>query len=85
VGIGLTVPLTVFLAATLRKHVPGYNAGTGYGMHINPGISVRDVARRLLIPEEEVRLILVNGVHTDWDTLLKGDERLAFFPPIGGG
>jgi len=85
VGIGLAVPLKVFLAATLRKHVSGYDAGTGCGMQIDPGTSVRDVAQQLLIPEEEVRLILVNGVHTGWDTLLKGDERVAFFPPVGGG
>jgi sulfur-carrier protein len=79
------MPLTVLLAATLRKYVPGYDAGTGYIMQIEDGTSVRDLAQRLFIPEQEVKLIMVNGVHADWDTMLKGDERVAYFPPVGGG
>jgi molybdopterin converting factor small subunit len=79
------MPLTVLLAATLRKYIPGYDAGTGYAMQIEGGSSVREVAQRLFIPEQEVKLIMVNGVHADWDTVLSGDERVAYFPPIGGG
>jgi molybdopterin converting factor small subunit len=79
------MPLTVLLAATLRKYVSGYDAGIGYTIQIKDGASVRDVAQRLLIPEQEVKLIMVNGVHADWDTVLKGDERVAYFPPVGGG
>jgi sulfur-carrier protein len=77
--------LTVLLAATLRKYVPGYDAASGHAMAIAHGTSVRDVAQRLLIPEQEVKLIMVNGVHADWETMLTGDERLALFPPVGGG
>ena len=77
--------LTVLLAATLRKYVPGYDAGAGHAMAVDQGATVRDVAQHLLIPEEEVKLIMVNGVHADWDTVLNGDERLALFPPVGGG
>ena len=77
--------LTILLAATLRKYVHGYDAATGHAMALDHGTTVRDVARRLLIPEEEVKLVMVNGVHADWDTVLNGDERLALFPPVGGG
>jgi molybdopterin synthase sulfur carrier subunit len=77
--------LTVLLAATLRKYIPGYDAANGHAMAIDHGTTVRDVAQHLLIPEEEVKLIMVNGVHADWDTVLNGDERLALFPPVGGG
>jgi sulfur-carrier protein len=76
---------TVFLAATLRKYVPGYDGATGYPMDIEAGASVRDVAQRLGIPEDEVKLIMINGVGSKWETILKGDERVAFFPPVGGG
>ena len=79
------MPLTVLLAATLRKYLPGYDAAIGHAMPIDPGTSVRDVARSLLIPEEEVKLIMVNGIHADWDTVLKENDRLALFPPVGGG
>ncbi|MHC1724617.1 MAG: MoaD/ThiS family protein [Syntrophobacteraceae bacterium] len=75
----------LMLAATLRKYVPGYNGETGYFTHIQPGSTVRDLARLLHIAEEEVKLIMVEGVAADWDTVLVGRERVAFFPPVGGG
>jgi sulfur-carrier protein len=77
--------LKVLLAATLRRHVPGYDAATGVAMEIAPGGCVRDVAEKLRVPEDEVRVIMVNGVAARWDTPLRGDDRVAFFPPVGGG
>ena len=79
------MPLTILLAATLRKYLPGYDAAIGHEILIEPGTSVRDVARSLLIPEQEVKLIMINGTHADWDTVLKENDRLALFPPVGGG
>jgi sulfur-carrier protein len=79
------MPLTVFLAATLRKYLAGYDAATGYAMAIDQGTSIREVAEHLSIPEQEVKLIMVNGAHADWETVLTGNERLALFPPVGGG
>lgn len=79
------MPLQVFLAATLRKYLPGYDAGTGHSMEVLEGTVVRDVAQNLGIPEEEVKIVMVNGIGAKLDTLLKGDERVALFPPVGGG
>lgn len=77
--------LKVFVAATLRKYLPGYDAGVGHDLEVAPGAMVRDVARLLGIPEEEVKLIMVNGIGSGWETILRGDERVALFPPVGGG
>jgi len=77
--------LKVLLAATLRKYVAGYDASVGYPMEVSPGDTPRVVARRLGIPEEEVKLLMVNGIGATWDTALEGDERVALFPPVGGG
>jgi sulfur-carrier protein len=77
--------LKVLLAATLRRFVPGYDAATGVTMETAPGGCVRDLAEKLEVPEDEVRVIMVNGVSARWDTPLHGDERVAFFPPVGGG
>jgi len=79
------MPVTVFLAASLRKYVPDYDAASGLAIAVPPGSSVRDLAQRLGIPEEEVKLIMANGIHADWDTVLTGNERIALFPPVGGG
>lgn len=77
--------LKVFLAASLRKYVPGYDGGTGHEMEITPGETAGDVAEKLGIPKDEVKLIIVNGIGSKWDTELDGEGRLAFFPPVGGG
>lgn len=77
--------LQVFLFASLRKYVQDYDAAAGLALAITPGQTPRDVARRLHLPLEEVKIIMVNGVGAAWDTRLTGDERLAFFPPVGGG
>ncbi len=77
--------LQVFLSANLRQYIPDYNAATGLDLAIEPGETPRDVARRLGIDEGEVKLIMINGVSSTWETALTGNERLAFFPPVGGG
>lgn len=77
--------LRVFLAATLRKYVSGYDGATGHPLELKPGSTVADAAALLGIPKEEVKLIMVEGKGAGWDTVLKGDERLGLFPPVGGG
>lgn len=79
------MPLKVLLAANLRKYVPGYDPATGHSVEAIPPVTVLELSRRLGIPREEVRLIMVNGVSADWDTRLEGDDRVALFPPVGGG
>ncbi len=73
------------LAATLRKYVPEYNGETGYEMEVEAGSTVRDLARLLQIDEQDIKLIMVNGLAAGWDTVLSGNERVALFPPVGGG
>ncbi|HYA40754.1 MAG TPA: MoaD/ThiS family protein [Syntrophobacteraceae bacterium] len=75
----------LFLGATLRQYATAYNAETGYEVVVEPASTVRDLSRRLGIPEKEVKLIMVEGVAADWDTTLAGNERVALFPPVGGG
>lgn len=79
------MPLQVFLNATLRGYVPGYDPYQGLSLDIPSGTPVARIISRLGLPASEVTLIMVNGRRRDADFPLKGDERLAFFPPIGGG
>ncbi len=81
----MPMALQVLLAATLRRYIPGYDAATGYFLELGPGATVHEVAAYLGIPEDEVKLIMVNGIGSQWDTVLRGDERVALFPPVGGG
>jgi hypothetical protein len=42
--------------------VPGYGAGTGFKVTVEAGSTERDLAGRLGIPEDEVKLIPVDGL-----------------------
>ena len=41
--------------------------------------------RDLKIPEKDAKLIFINSVRKDRDTLLQDGDRLGIFPPVGGG
>jgi sulfur-carrier protein len=79
------MPLQVFLAATLRKYVTGYDPATGHSVEVPSGATIEEVAQLLGIPRDEVKLILLDGIGSRWETVLQGNERLAFFPAVGGG
>jgi sulfur-carrier protein len=77
--------IQLFLAATLRSFVPGYDPNTGFAVDIPPGATVRDLADQVGVPARDVKLIMVNGIGAKWETVLQGDERVGLFPPVGGG
>jgi sulfur-carrier protein len=77
--------LQVFLNATLRRQVPGYNPYQGIALEIPPGTTVAGVLARLGLPQSDITLIMVDGRRQEADFVLQGSERLGLFPPIGGG
>jgi molybdopterin synthase sulfur carrier subunit len=79
------MPLQVFLNASLRRYVPGYNPYDGLSLEVSPGTPVSRIISLLDLPAKEVTLIMVNGVRQQPDFPLQGGERLGLFPPIGGG
>ena len=76
--------LQVFLNATLRQHMPGYNPYQGISVTVPPGTTVAQVIAQLGLPPEEVTLIMVDGRRQEAD-FMPGPERLGRFPPISGG
>jgi len=77
--------LQVFLSSTLRKHVSDYDPSRGIRIEVAVGTTVRDLCERLRVPGEEVKVIMVNGRSARSNKPLNGDERVALFPPVGGG
>jgi molybdopterin synthase sulfur carrier subunit len=77
--------LLVLLNATLRRHRPDYNAGVGISLEVEPGTTVAQILPNLGVPAKEVALLMVDGRRRDLDFVLQGNERVALFPPIGGG
>jgi molybdopterin converting factor small subunit len=72
--------ITVKLFATLRQGK--FDIDT---LDLPPGTTVGEIVERLGIPEKEVTLIFVNGVHGELQTEVKDGDTLALFPPVGGG
>lgn len=76
--------LKVFLSSTLRTCHRGYEPSSGIDLQ-ESDISVAALLRKLKIPQESVKIVMVNGISAPFDHRLEGDERVALFPPVGGG
>ena len=76
----------VRLYATFVQYAPSQRAGDPFEAKTEDSASLSDLIRKLEIPEAEVHLTIVNGriVHDRSRTLQNGD-RVALFPPVGGG
>ncbi len=79
------MPVLVKLSTSLRAYVPGYDAKVG--LYITPplGITVAALAESLHLPLEEITVIMVNGVRASESDIVQPDDRVAFFPAVGGG
>ena len=66
--------------ATLAEFSP-----PGGKLTLAEGMTVVQVIDLLGVPLDDVRIIFVNGVHAEVDTVLQSGDRLGLFPPVGGG
>jgi len=75
--------LELKLFATLRPYLKG--ACEDGVLEMPEEATVTDVIERMKLPEEQVRLIFVNGRHAGRDQVLRPGDRVGIFPPVGGG
>ena len=79
------ITVHVKLFATLRSYRAGLKIGEAFPVELPDGATVGQLIRQLGLPEEEIKMIFVNGIVRDREhTLAEGDE-LGIFPPVGGG
>lgn len=76
----------VRLYATFAQYVPSGRAGDPFHVNLESTASLTNLISELNIPETEVHLVIVNGrpVH-DRSKQLEDNDRVALFPPVGGG
>lgn len=67
--------------ATLADYAPEDGILSG----LPPAASPRLIMDLLGIPEEEVKIIFINGIHAAADAALAHGDRLGLFPAVGGG
>ena len=77
----MTVHITVKFFATLKKYTPVPSEN----YPVTPGITVKTLLEELSVPEEEVKLVFIDGVKHDLASILQGGERVGIFPAVGGG
>ncbi|MCX5881934.1 MAG: MoaD/ThiS family protein [Deltaproteobacteria bacterium] len=73
--------IQIKLFASLGRYMPN-NCDS---FPIDPGITIGALTLHLGIPLESAKLIFVNGQKRDLSAMLTGGERVAIFPPVGGG
>ena len=72
--------VTVRLFATLRE-----GRGKEQELDAAPATTPRDLMGLLGIAEKDVAILLVNGRDGKIDDPLTENDRVSFFPPVGGG
>jgi len=77
--------IEVKLFATLRDYLPKGSGQFSCKVEIDSADTVRDVLEKLNIPKAMPKIILVNGVHSNLDRVLKFGDVLSVFPPVAGG
>ena len=77
----MSVNITIKLFASLKRFLPA----SSENYPIEPGITVKTLLDELCVPEDEVKIIFIDGVKHDFGSILKGGERVGIFPAVGGG
>ena len=75
----------VKLFASLRKYFPEVPLGAGRDVNLESGSTVAQLYEHLGLPEEQIKIALVNGLYRERDHVLSDKDEVGIFPPVGGG
>lgn len=77
----------VKLSTTLRQYVPNYNPEKGLDLELSPSgeTSAESLAQKLSVPLSEIKFVMLNGRCQPMTTILRDNDRVAYFPAVGGG
>ena len=73
------------LYASLSRYAPDRGSRKRFLMEITEGTKIRDLLAQLKVPKDAVKILFINGVHANGDTIVKDGDRLGIFPPVAGG
>ena len=77
----MTAHIQIKLYANLNVFTPA----DAENYPLDKGATVEELLDKLNIPKEKVRLIFINNIKGELNSVLEGGERVGIFPPIGGG
>ena len=73
------------LYAGLRRYTPGYGPGEAVELELPDGTTLAELYDLLKVPPGEVKRAFVSGLSRSPSHALSDKDRIALFPPIGGG
>ena len=73
------------LYASLRKYAPDYQLGEAMELDLPDGTTLAELYELLKVPPDEVKRTFVSGLSKAPSHALSDGDRVALFPPIGGG
>ncbi|MGV7976598.1 MAG: MoaD/ThiS family protein [Anaerolineaceae bacterium] len=75
----------VKLFATLRKYYPEVPLGESFNVTLDSGSTIAQLYEHLRIPEEQIKITLVNGLYCERTHVLSDEDEVGIFSPVGGG
>ena len=78
--------MNVKLFATLRRFGPGNDvSGDIFPVLVNENSSVTVLLEKLKIPNDQAKIVMINGTISEIQEKLQDKDVVAIFPPVGGG
>ena len=79
----MQVEVRVF--ATLRRYLPELGIGEPKIVLVEPGTTLDQLRDRLGLPDDEVKVIMVNNLQADPEDLVNDGDRITYIPAVAGG
>lgn len=77
--------VNVHVFATLRRYVPEQGIGQPLEMDVEPGTTLADIQDRLGLPDNEVKVVMRNGLQAELSDTVQDGDRIAYIPAVAGG
>jgi molybdopterin synthase sulfur carrier subunit len=69
----------------LDEHPQRIRAGRPFDVEVPEGTTVGELADRLALPRDEIKVTFVNGRARSLEQTLEPGDQVGIFPPVGGG
>lgn len=80
-----SILVNVRLFATLRRFFPDYDAEKGIDVKAEEGSTIEKLIEVLRLPENEARVVFINGLSKKTTDIIKDGDQINIFTPLGGG
>ena len=81
----MTAKIEVRVFATLRQYLPELGIGEAKKLELPDGTTFETLRQQLGLPREEIKIIMRNGIQTEFEALIQNGDRIAYIPAVGGG